>query len=129
MLFNKLSTLISSMQNSNLLSICVRSSGVVEGGAAPLVKLIDIGSWTHQSKQALVVAVCSCVVQRCPKKKKKKRDGLLKSHNQKYHRVKSIMNGSVNVNSPSKAVLPVEICPGVEEKIQTLKVPVVENTF
>ncbi len=33
------------------------------------------------------------------------------------------------VNTPSKAVLPVEICPRVEEKIQTLKVPVVENTF
>lgn len=34
-----------------------------------------------------------------------------------------------NVNTPSKAVLPVEICPRVEEKIQTLKVSVVEKAF
>lgn len=37
--------------------------------------------------------------------------------------------GSVQVNTPSKTVLPIEICPRVEEKIQTLKVPAVENMF
>ncbi len=122
--FNKLCTPIPRMQYSNSLSICIRSSGVVEGGAAPLVKLIDIGSWTHQSKQALVVAVCSCVVQRCPKEEIVCSSLTIRNiilHKEWLWKRK--------VNTPSKAVLPVEICPRVEEKIQTLKVPVVENTF
>lgn len=106
-------------------------------GAAPLVKLIDVGTWTHQSKQALIVAVCSCIVQRCPGEEivwsghtirqntfsKRKLNSHYK-HNRKMASCDLLLaNCKAGLNAPSKAVLPVKICPRVEQKIQTLKVP------
>lgn len=42
----------------------------MQRGAAPLVQVVDAGPGAHQSKQALVVAVGSSVMQRGPGKGK-----------------------------------------------------------
>lgn len=52
------------------LSVCVRSGRVVQRCAASLIQIVDTGPGAHQSKQALVVAIGSSIVQRGPGKGK-----------------------------------------------------------
>lgn len=56
----------------------VRGGGVVEGGAAFAVGLVDACPSSHQCDRALVAAVGGCVVQWSPGEKGKRRDGRIR---------------------------------------------------
>lgn len=87
----------------------------MEGRAAPFVQVVNTGPRTHQSKQALVVTVGSSVVQRRPKENEEKKVGFQFTFD----------SGSISDfknYKPAKAVLPVEVCPSVEKKIQAFQI-------
>lgn len=126
----------------------VRGGGVVEGGAAFAVGLVDACPSSHQCDRALVAAVGGCVVQWSPGEKGKRRDGRIRGRSKRaqmrsqellshspysvsssqpslYHvsLIRPPLGTPVHINTPSKFVSPPQVSSTAQQQIKTFNIP------